>query len=180
MLEYGRPIAAKCSTYRMPLSLLSNFVSRCLRSRSGFPPVVLAIEFEKIERKEQHASVVGSVPERVKVWQAIGTDPDSFAVEDNGRDAKAIDCLNHERVAFGVVPSLFCKKTHVVADPPGDNPEAVMFDFMDPTLARGSFHDPGREARPIPIQHALDDIAATFLFRESAGEVSRTSLTRTA
>jgi hypothetical protein len=89
-------------------------------------------------------------------------------------DAKAIDCLDHERVPLGVVGTLLCKKTHVLADPPGDDPEAVMLDFVNPTLASGRFHHHSREAGPIRIQHALDDIAATFLFRESAGEVPRT------
>ena len=65
----------------------------------------------------------------------------------------AIDRLDHERVALGVVSALFCNKTHVVAGPLGDNPEAVMLDFVNPTLASGSLHDPGREAGPERIQH---------------------------
>ena len=61
---------------------------------------------------------------------------------------EAVDRLDYERVSLRIVAGLLCKKTHVAADPPGNDPKAVMLDFVDPTLARGSFHNPGREAGP--------------------------------
>ena len=71
------------------------------------------------------------------------------------------------RATLGVVVALLCKKTHIFADPTGDDPEAGMLDFMDPTLAGGSFHVPGWDARPVRIQHCPANEAYRALYRVS-------------
>jgi hypothetical protein len=76
----------------------------------------------------------------------------------------------------GIIAALLCKKTHVAADPADDDPEAVMLDFVHPTLASRSAGHPCRKARPVGVKHGFGGIGHALAFGESGTLASSWSL----
>ena len=69
------------------------------------PAIVLAIEFEQIERKELHLVVMGAIPKLVEVMHGAA-EAHGLAVDDDRRNLEPRDSFQDQWIAFCVVDSL--------------------------------------------------------------------------
>src|SRR5437868_4136002 len=93
-----------------------------------------------------------AVPELVEVVRRSG-EAHSLAVNDDGRHLEPRYGLDNPRIPFGVVIALFRLQPHDAIDPPRDNTEPVVLDFVNPVRADRGLHGSRGEAGLIETQH---------------------------
>src|SRR5262249_29066111 len=108
---------------------------------------VITVEFDQIEREEEHARVVVPRADAIEARDAILAARHRLAVDDAGARAQPGERLDDEREAVGeVVPRPAVKLDAVVALA-GDYAEAVVLDLMQPVLAARRLRGRGGQAR---------------------------------
>ena len=81
----------------------SSFASAALRSSMRRPAHVLPVEFEEIERAQDHVIAVPAPPEQVEHRQAVRVTRDRLAVDQAGFHRQPSDRRRGERKAIGKV-----------------------------------------------------------------------------
>ena len=120
----------------------------CLTHRERIAPQVVAIKLDQVEGVEEHGRIVLPIPNAVERRDPVIAACNRLAIDDAGVGAKPSERLNNERETLGKVVAWTAVKLHPFVVLAGDNPEAVVLDFVQPFLAgrwlRGRRGEAGR------------------------------------
>src|ERR1700730_15140226 len=126
----------------------------CLANDERIVAQIIAVEFDQVEGVEENAIIVVPVTDAVERRYPILAARDRLSVDDAGPGAQLGDRLDDEGKSVGQViarPAIELQPFSVLA---GDDPKAVVLDFMQPLLARRRLRVMGRHGAMNPAGRA--------------------------
>jgi hypothetical protein len=119
----------------------------CLAHDERMAAQIIAVEFDQVEGVEENAIIVVPVTDAVERRYPILAARDRLSVDDAGPGAQLGDRLDDERKSVGQVIARPAIELHPFAVLAGDDPKAVVLDFVQPLLARRRLRSIDGEAR---------------------------------
>src|ERR1700730_1435428 len=120
----------------------------CLAHDERIAAQIIAVEFDQVKGVEENAIIVVPVTDAVERRYPILAARDCLSVDDAGPGAQLGDPLDDERKSVGQVIAWPTVQLHPLAVLAGNDPEAVVLDFVQPLLARRRLRSINRKARP--------------------------------
>jgi hypothetical protein len=93
---------------------------------------IVAVQLNQVERVQEHAGVVAAVTDAIEAGHTLIVAGDRLAIDDAGPRAQPSQGLHDQREAAGQVIAGAAVEPNPRAVLTGDDPEAVVFDFMQP------------------------------------------------
>ena len=148
----GPSSSSRCSLKRKPGRRAPEQAGkRRLAHRERITPHVLTIELDQVEGIEEHARIVPPIADAVEARDPVLAARHRLAVDDAGARAQLGERLDDEREAVGQVIARPAVELHPLVVLAGDDPKAVVLDFVQPVVAgRRLRGDVGRQGAMKP------------------------------
>jgi hypothetical protein len=124
-------------------------------------PQVSAVDLDEVEGAECRYAVVASISKQVEDGQSFLIHHDSLTVDDAGFDGQATKGINDYRIAASEIVAAPRNETDISPLPMREDPEAIVFYFVNPARTRRrcigrvrqAWFEPGKRllgAHPVP------------------------------
>jgi hypothetical protein len=107
-----------------------NIRELCLARRERIASHVRCVDLDQVEGPHEHAFVAVPPPDQLKTGDPVVTTGDCLAVNDAGTGAQPPERLDNRGEALGQIVARPAVKPHTSPVLPGDDPEAVVLDFV--------------------------------------------------
>src|SRR5262245_15249950 len=107
---------------------------------------IVTIQLDQIEGIEERTAVVPARPDVIEAHHALAVTHHRLPIDDAGSRAQPSHGFDNQREAVRQVIAGAAVEPHLGAVLAGDDPEAVVLDFMQPQLARRRLMGFGRKA----------------------------------
>ena len=132
---------------RTPRLALASAGERRLAHLKRLAPQIVTVKLDQVEGVQENVRVIAPVPEPVKRRHAVMATSNGLAINDAGARPQAGQGLNDQWEAPGEIIAGPAVEPHMVAVLPGDDPEAIVLDLVEPQPAGWRFSSFGWKAR---------------------------------